>query len=173
MRLIRDLDYLPSGGRPLLPGRGRRQSLRGWRDSTLGHRTLEPASSEGIRGRSSGVKPILYQPAIRLTVNPVPAIFGRPPRIAGSRSIRVPISMMVPINLIYAALLVLPRTEHPGERSSTWPCGPSKVMKTWFVSMRVGAGTPACRIGACADTWRRFHHSFVAFSPRLQESGNS
>ena len=40
------------------------------------------------------VMPALYQPTIRRTVTPVPAIFGRPPRIAGSRSISVPISTL-------------------------------------------------------------------------------
>ena len=36
--------------------------------------------------------PILYQPAMRITVTPVPAILGRAACIAGSRSIKLPIS---------------------------------------------------------------------------------
>src|ERR1035438_5346224 len=50
--------------------------------------------------------PILYQPAIRLTVSPVPAIFGRPPRIFGSRSIKVPISVTDAITIAYRAVFL-------------------------------------------------------------------
>jgi len=46
--------------------------------------------------------PSLYQPAILLTVSPVPVIFGRPPRILGSRSIRLPIS--IPDAILYSLL---------------------------------------------------------------------
>jgi hypothetical protein len=53
------------------------------------------------RAISSGVMPIFYQPTIRLTVNPVPAIFGRPPRIAGSLSRSVPISTTLAMASVY------------------------------------------------------------------------
>src|SRR5439155_4161745 len=47
--------------------------------------------------------PILYQPTTLLTVNPVPAILGRPPRILGSRSIKLPISTIEAIPVAYRA----------------------------------------------------------------------
>jgi len=47
-----------------------------------------------LEGNFLGDIPRLYQPTIPRTVSPVPAIFGRPPRIAGSRSISVPISTL-------------------------------------------------------------------------------
>ena len=60
--------------------------------------------SEGQMGILEGnffrVMPILYQPTMRRTVKPVPAILGRPPRIVGSRSISVPISMPDAIGLV-------------------------------------------------------------------------
>jgi hypothetical protein len=51
---------------------------------------------------------ILYRPAIRRTVNPVLAIFGRPPRISGARSISLPISTPDARHLFYQFLFFFP-----------------------------------------------------------------
>ena len=45
-----------------------------------------------LRGDLLGTQPDLYHPATRITVTPVPAILGRLPRMAESRSMRVAIS---------------------------------------------------------------------------------
>src|ERR1022692_195006 len=66
----------------------------------LGKRQMRILNRDLVR-----VMPSLYQPAIRFTVNPVPAIFGRPPRIPGSLSISEPISTTNAMATVYRPLL--------------------------------------------------------------------